>query len=490
MTTVDLKSRRKILVIFGLLLLIALMLFVAAQWRGESTERKPLYWVSQMDPNYRSSTPGLCPHGMELIPVYAEDLTGFDAGPGVVRIAPQVQQQMGVRRAEVKFGQLQQTLRVYGRVVPDAELVQKIRPRVKGWVEMLFVHAPGENVKRGQPLYALYSPELVQAQEAYLQALKTRSTSAILNAEATLRALHMDDLAITQLKNDGVPQRSVIFRASKDGMVDMLNISEGDYVRPKDQLLVIASMERVWLDLEIFESQASQLKTGQALRFTTPAHPGLIWEAEIAAIYPDVDKKSRTLRFRAAVDNSRMLLRPNMQVEAIIALNKRKPALLAPRNAVIDLGAQQRVVLDAGDGHFKSVRVTPGESNGEEMEILEGLQEGDVVVTSAHFLIDSESSKTSDFLRMEPIVTETPEYPPTWVAATIKEIQREERVLRLQHDPVTAWKMPGMTMNFKVVEAVDMRLLEANQRVQVQIADGDPLFQVLAIKPADSGTAP
>jgi len=490
MTIIDFKIRRQGLVFFALFLLIAFLIFVAVQWRDEASEKKPLYWVSQMDPNYRSSAPGLCPHGMELTPVYAGDLTPFDAGPGVVRIAPQVQQQMGVRKANVEVGQLQQTLRVYGRVVPDAELVQKLSPRVKGWVDMLFVHAPGERVKRGQPLYALYAPDLVQAQETYLQALRTRNFSSALSAEAALRALNMDDLAIAQLKRDGVPQRSVIFRATQVGMVDMLAISEGDYVRPKDQLLIIASMERVWLELELFESQASQLKPGQALRFTTPAHPGLVWEAEISSLYPDVDKKSRTLRFRAAVDNARMLLRPNMQVEAIVALNKRKPALLVPRSAVIDLGEQQRVVLDVGDGHFKSVRVTPGESNGEQMEIFDGLKEGDVVITSAHFLLDSESSKTSDFLRMEPVVRETPEYPPTWVAATIKDIQREERKLRLQHEPVTAWKMPGMTMNFKVADAVDMRLLAVNQRVQVHIANGDPLFQVLAIKPADSGTTP
>src|SRR5690606_3755132 len=195
------------LVFFALFLLIAFLIFVAVQWRDEASEKKPLYWVSQMDPNYRSSAPGLCPHGMELTPVYAGDLTPFDAGPGVVRIAPQVQQQMGVRKANVEVGQLQQTLRVYGRVVPDAELVQKLSPRVKGWVDMLFVHAPGERVKRGQPLYALYAPDLVQAQETYLQALRTRNFSSALSAEAALRALNMDDLAIAQVKRGSVPQR-------------------------------------------------------------------------------------------------------------------------------------------------------------------------------------------------------------------------------------------------------------------------------------------
>jgi Cu(I)/Ag(I) efflux system membrane fusion protein len=185
-----------------------------------------------------------------------------------------------------------------------------------------------------------------------------------------------------------------------------------------------------------------------------------------------------------------MLLRPNMQIEAFVALPPREAALLVPHAAITDLGEQQRVVLDMGEARFKSVRVKLGERDSDYTEVLEGLQEGDVVVTSAHFLIDSESSRTSDFLRMEPAEEPEPEYPPTWVNATIKEIHSQERKLRLQHERVSAWKMPGMTMNFNVADGVSMRELKVNQRVRVRITDGNPLFQVLDIKPAVPGKSP
>ena len=480
--------RRKALVVF-LLIGAALAFWIIAGGEKEKL-REPLYWVSQMDPNYRSSAPGQCPHGMDLVPVYAEDLTNFSSLPGVVQISPEVQQQMGVRKIKVESSPLKHNLRVYGQVVADNSLVAKLSPRTKGWVDMLFVHANGELVRRGQPLFALYSPELISAQQAFLQARASRNSAAIAEAETHLRALNVDDFAIDQLKKDGVAQRSVIFRSSKDGMVDMLNIKEGDYVRPKQMLLVIGSMENVWVELEVFESQASLIKVGQPLTFTTPSHPGLVWEGQINSLYPHFEKKSRGLRFRASIDNSRMLLRPNMQVEAFVALPQRPTTPLVPRAAVIDLGQQQRVVLDMGEGRFKSVRVKIGESNGEHTEVLEGLQEGDIAVTSAHFLIDSESSKTSDFLRMEPITESEPEYPPTWVNATIKEIHHQARKVRLQHERVTAWKMPGMTMNFRVVDGVDMRPLKVGQRVQIHITDGEPLFQVLDIKPAEMDASP
>lgn len=478
----------------GIILVVAIIVAALAIWIVSDSDsqmsRKPLYWVSQMDPDYRSSAPGQCPHGMDLVPVFAGDVAGFDGAPGVVRISPEVQHQMGVRKATVKTGDLKQRLRVYGRVVPDNRLVTQLSPRVKGWVDLLFVHANGETVKRGQPLFALYSPELLTAQQTFLQALASRNRADIVPAETHLRALNVDDFAIDQLKKDGVPQRSVIFRAPKDGMVDMLNISEGDYVRPRQMLLAVGSMETVWVELEVFASQASLINVGQPLTFTTPSHPGLVWEGEIDALYPHLDMKSRGQRFRATIDNTRMLLRPNMQIEAFIALPTRKPALLVPRKAVIDLGEQQRVVLDMGEGRFKSVRVNLGESNDEYIEVLEGLQEGDVVVTSAHFLIDSESSRTSDFLRMEPLEEAESEYPPAWVNATIKEINLQERKLRLQHERISTWNMPGMTMNFKVTDDVSMRDLEVGQRIRVQITDGDPLFQVLGIQPVEAGESP
>lgn len=385
----------------AVLLLIAL---AAAAWflnAGGAPEKKPLYWVSQMDPDYRSSAPGKCPHGMDLVPVYAEDAAGPSDNAGVVHIIPQVQQQMGVRKAAVVPGSLKQTLRTSGRVIPDPSLILKLTPRVTGWVDWLFVTAPGETVQRGQPLYALYSPQLLAAQEAFLTIFKQRNSQEILKAETELRALGMDDTALEKLKNEAVAQRSVIFRAPRDGVVDMLMIDQGAYVAPGTPLLALGSMERVWVELDVVESQAGLIQPRQRLTLTSPAYPGLVWETEIDTLMPDLDAKTRTQRFRAQLDNRNMLLRTHMQMQGVIVLPARPQTLLVPRQAVIQLGQQNRVVLDLGEGNFKSVAVTLGESNSEQVEVLEGLQAGDRVVVSAQFLVDSESSKTSDFARME-----------------------------------------------------------------------------------------
>lgn len=485
-------TRKKTLVVTVAATALAMLLITWAwmTYTGGDEAKKPLYWVSQMDPDYRSSAPGKCPHGMDLIPVYAEDLAAFNAGPGVVQIAPEVQNQLGVRKVIVESGSLKQVLRTYGRVMPDPDRIIKLSPRVTGWVDILFVTTVGEPVKRGQPLYALYSPQLVDAQERFLEVSKGRDPTQTLKAEGELRALKMDDIAIAQLKNDGAAQQRVIFYAPSDGMVDMLKISEGSYVEPGDMLMAIGAMENVLIELDVFESQASLIQPRQALTFTTPAYPGLVWQGEIDYVYPGLDKKMRTLRFRARVDNAKMLLLPHMQVQAFIALPERKPAILVPRQAIIHIGQQDRAVLDMGEGRFKSVAVTLGESNSEKVEVLDGLQEGDVVVASAHFLIDSESSKTSDFKRMEARDEAASQYPPTWVNAVIKEIDLEERKFRLQHEAIQDWKMPGMTMDFKVVDELNMQSFKVDDRVRVRIADGEPLFQVLDIQPLESGKNP
>jgi Cu(I)/Ag(I) efflux system membrane fusion protein len=383
---------------------LAVLLLVLTVWlatSGGEPEKKPLYWVSQMDPDFRSSAPGKCPHGMDLVPVYEADPAIFSSDAGVVRIAPQVQQQLGVRKAEVVLGSLKQTLRTSGRVIPDPTLMMKLTPRVTGWVDWLFVSSAGETVQRGQPLYALYSPQLVAVQEQFLTIFKQRNEPETLKAEADLRALGMDDIALAKLRNEGVSQRSVIFRAPMDGMVDMLMIGQGAYVEPGSPLVTIGSMTMVWVELDVFESQAALIQPRQRVTLTTPAYPGLVWETEIATIAPDLDTKTRTLRFRAQLDNGKMYLRNNMQMQGVIVLPARPPAILAPRQSIIQLGQQDRVVLDLGEGNFKSVAVTLGESNSEQVEVLAGLQAGDRLVVSAQFLVDSESSKTSDFARME-----------------------------------------------------------------------------------------
>lgn len=440
-----------------------------------------------MDANYRRDEPGLSPMGMELVPVYAGDV--IDNGPGVVSLSEEVQAQIGLRTVTAKKGQIKPVIRSSGRVLLNAERTTRISPRVPGWVDMLFVHSEGERVYRGDKLFAFYSPDLIKVQENLLAAIRSGSQTAILNAEDELRILDLDENIIQRLRREGAVQQSVVYTAKQEGLVNKLLVEEGQFLKQGDAVLNLASLDSVWVELDVFASQAALIESGQKLTITTPSIPEKSWRAEVDFIPPLLDDLSKALKLRSVIDNSELLLKPNTFVEAEIHLPPRSEAVLVPRQAIIHVGQQARVVFDLGEGLYKSVKVTTGLSDGEYIEVLEGLQEGERIVNSAHFLIDSESSKTSDFLRMDEIVEEE-KYPPTWVNAVVKNILLDERKIRLQHERIEAWKMPSMTMNFSLSEQVDVGQISIGDIVRVQVADGDPLFKVLTIEPDTAGDRP
>lgn len=471
---------------FKLPLAVCVALLLALAWQPwQAPKPKPLYWVSSMDPNYRSDKPGKCPHGMDLVPVYAATAQAQPQA-GQVAITPAVQQQMAVRKVKVARGILTQRLRSFGRVVADPALVMSISPRTPGWIDTLYVQTEGASVKQGQPLFSVYSPQLIDAQEQFLTARRQGPAQA-LRAEQQLADLQMDAVSLATLKQQGVAQRSVIFHAPKDGVVDMIKLRDKAAFTPGQMVMAIGSMERVVVWLEVFASQGPLIKPGQAVSLTSASLPGKVWEAEITSLAPDLDPKSRSLRLSISLANSNMLLRPNMLMEGLITLPERKPALLVSRQAVIELDNQARLVMEVGDGTFKSVAVSLGERNDELVEVLAGVEEGDIVVASAQFLIDAESSKTSDLKRLQPAAAK-PAYPPTWVNAKISQLFPNERKLQLEHEAITDWQMPAMTMNFALTEGVNIQHYTLGAQVRVRITDGSPLFQIMDIQPAD--TAP
>jgi Cu(I)/Ag(I) efflux system membrane fusion protein len=472
--------RRYRLPLLGCAALVVASIAWFAPWQAAAP--KPLYWVSSMDPNYRSDKPGKCPHGMDLIPVYAEDAKAAQ-GAGQVKINPAVQQQMAVRKVKVARGALNQRLQNFGRVVADPSLVTPISPRTSGWVEMLLVSGEGEVVKKGQPLFSFYSPVLIEAQERYLAARRQGAIQA-LKAEEDLKDLQMDSISLARLKDQGVAQRSVMFHAPKDGVVDMLKLREKAYFTPGQMVMAIGSMERVWVWLEVFASQGPLIAPRQAVSLTSPSLPGKVWEGEVDSIAPDLDPKSRSLRLRVSLANANMQLRPNMLMQGLISLPPRPPALLVSRQAVIELDNQARLVMEAPEGTFKSVSVTLGARNEELVEVLAGVEEGDVVVSSAQFLIDAESSKSSDLKRLQAPEL-APAYPPTWVKARISQLFANERKIQLEHEPISAWQMPSMTMNFALTEGIKVDNFKVGDQLNVKITDGSPLFQIIDIKAAD-----
>lgn len=450
-------------------------------------EREPLYWVAPMDPNYRRDQPGKSPMGMDLIPVY-EDGAAED-GAGTVNISPVVVNNLGVRTAVVESGRLNVVVSTVGYVQYDENRLVHISPRVEGWIEKLHVKAAGDPVKQGEPLYALYSPTLVNAQEELLLTLKGENKALISAAVERLLALHVTQADIDRLKQTRKASQTITFAAPQSGVVDNLSVRQGMFVRPGPSLMSIGQLEHIWIIGEVFERQAGMVSEGNRVRVVLDYLPGREWEGQVDYVYPSLNDKTRTAQIRVHLDNPDAILKPGMFAQMAIETQDAGEALLIPSEALIRTGTQSRVVLALGEGRFKSVSVGVGRVGKRQLEILSGLNEGERIVTSAQFLIDSESSKTSDFKRMgesdqmeEHKDAEADSEPDSaWVAARIERLMPGHRMVTLEHEPIPEWQWPAMTMDFTVDEGVDMTVLKAGMGLHVQVAKGSDGYRLISV---------
>lgn len=434
--------------------------------KTNSEEKKPLYWVAPMDSNYRRDKPGKSPMGMDLIPVYEDESSTDDFGPGAVRVAPHVVNNLGVRTAPVELENMHTEISTVGYVQYDEDKLIHIHPRVDGWIEKLYVKAEGDPVEKGQPLYSLYSPQLVNAQEELLIALKRNNGSLVTAAKDRLKALQLSAGLIKELEQTKKVQQTITFYSPQAGVVDGLKIREGFYVKPGDTLLSIGKLDQVWVEAEVFERDAALIKEGLPVSMTLDYLPEEDWTGVVDYVYPALNSKTRTLRVRLKFGNPDFQLKPNMFAQVSIHANQVDSAIIVPKEAVIRTGKQDRVVLALGDGQFKSIEVTIGRVDKDSIEILSGLNEDDVVVTSAQFLIDSESSKSSDFKRMTH--DEVPNS--IWMQGEVNSVMTGHRMVNITHGPAEAWDWPEMTMDFNVAENVDVDSLKSGQSLHFEVS--------------------
>lgn len=451
----------------------------SADASGEAGAKKaPLYWVAPMDPNYKRDKPGKSPMGMDLIPVYEGGEKANDAGPGTINISPDVINNLGVRTGLAERKPLHTEIVTVGYVQYDQDKLVHIHPRVSGWIEKLYVKAAGDPVEKGGPLYSLYSPELVNAQEELVLALNRKNQRLIEASEDRLRALQIPEYFIQQLRKELKVQQTVTFYAPQNGVVDNLNIREGFFVQPGTTMLSIGALDEVWVEAEVFERQASLVKVNDPVTMTLDYLPGKTWTGKVEYIYPTLDSKTRTARIRLSFENTARKLKPNMFAQVAIHSDSSDLLLVIPREALIRTGSQDRVVLALGEGSYKSVEVTVGHLNQMIAEITSGIEEGETVVTSAQFLLDSESSKTSDFKRMHH-GDDAPDS--VWVPGEIKTLMLDHRMVTVRHDAIDAWGWPEMTMDFTVADKVDIELLKAGTVLHMEVSKvGDKKYEITA----------
>ncbi len=448
---------------------------------GAPDGKRILYWKAPMDPNFRSDKPGKSPMGMDLVPVYAGEEDGGDS-QNLVRINPVVQQNIGVRTAKVERTTLARVIETVGFIRADDDLTATVDVRTQGWIEKLYVKTPGDAVRKGQPLFDLYSRPLVSAQEEYLQAVRIGRKALIEAARSRLAALGMSAAQIAAVRKAGKPRRLIRVYAPQDGVVTMLGVGEGAFVKPGRQIMMLADLSRVWVLAEVFENQAHWVKTGQGAVMTLEALPGRQWAGTVDYVYPTVNASARTVQVRLRFDNPDGVLKPDMYAKVRINSEPHVGVLAIDREALIQTGEGDHVILALGDGRFRPAHVTAGMDSGAKVEILDGLDEGEAVVVSGQFLIDSEASFRGTALRMtapgEEIVSEASGM------GVVEEIMPKMGMVTLQHQPIPELGWPAMTMAF-VTGPEKLKGLKVGDSVHFTVrekanADGD--FVITAIR--------
>ncbi|MDH3490424.1 MAG: efflux RND transporter periplasmic adaptor subunit [Gammaproteobacteria bacterium] len=361
-------------------------------------DREVLYWVAPMDPNYRRDEPGKSPMGMELVPVYADEI---DGQPGVVAIDATIVNNLGVRLARAQRGGLSQRIETVGYVAYDEDTVQHVHTRVEGWIEKLATKASGDAVKKGQLLFELYSPTLVNAQEEYLIALRSANKLLSKASKERLSALGVTGSEIARLDKERTVRQRVRVYAESDGVIVHLGVREGIFVTPATEIMSVAKLDKVWVLAEVFERQAAWVKPGQTAMVELEYLPGEMWHGSVDYVYPELDPKTRTLKVRLRFDNAAETLRPNMFARVTIQGDSVGEVVHVPREALIRGGSVDRVVLALGEGRFRAQPVQVGIESGDRVAIRKGVSAGDLVVVSGQFLIDSESNIESALRRMQ-----------------------------------------------------------------------------------------
>ncbi len=363
-------------------------------------ERKVRFWKSSMDPNYVRNEPGKDTMGMDLVPVYEDG-----GGAGGIAVDPVTQQSMGVRTAPVEVRDLHRSLRAVGLVTFDETTQYAVNSKIEGWIEKLYVNQSGQPVRKGQPLLEIYSPDLLAAQQEYLLAMdssKRLATSPFPEvaeggkrlleaAMARLRNWDISDAQIDQLERTRQVRKTLTLHSPYAGIVTMKTALQGMRVMAGEELLQIANLSRVWVNAEIYEQDLPWVKVGQSARVELP-YAGKVLEGKVDYIYPYLAGETRTAKARIVFDNPGLELKPDMYANVQIATESLKGALTIPADAVLRSGQGSVVFVAKGDGKFDPRPVETGASGDDgTVQVRSGLVAGEQVVTSAQFMLDSES---------------------------------------------------------------------------------------------------
>jgi RND family efflux transporter MFP subunit len=463
--------------------------------------RKILYYRNPMGLPDTSPTPKKDQMGMDYIPVYEGEDEGADkqAGSSQIRISTEKIQKLGVKVESVGRRALGKTVRAAGRVEPDERRIHVVSPKFEGYVEKLHVNVTGQPVAKGQPLFEVYSPELVSAQREYaiamqgVQAMSGASSEAQSGmkqmAESSLSRLRNWDLSpeqIAALVKTGEARRTITFRSPVSGIITEKKAVQGMRFMPGEMLYQVTDLSSVWVLADVFEQDIGLVKNGARASVKINAYPEKTFEGRITYVYPTLKAETRTIPVRVELANPGQLLKPAMFSQVEVQVGGKAPVLAVPDSAVIDTGTRRIVLVQLQEGRFEPREVRLGVRSENYFEVLQGVKEGEQVVVAANFLIDAESNLKAAIsgLSAAPAPAGAASAAPAGAAVsgpvghkgqgTVDSVDPKAGTVSLNHGAIPSLKWPAMTMEFKAANPSLLNGLRPGVPVSFEFVERQP----------------
>jgi Cu(I)/Ag(I) efflux system membrane fusion protein len=469
-------------------------------------ERKLLYYRNPMGLPDTSPVPKKDPMGMDYIPVYEGEDEGGAASASQIRISTEKVQKLGVRTEKAALRELDRTVRAAGRIEPDESRTYAIAPKFEGYVERLYVNTTGQPVGKGQPLFSVYSPELVSAQREYaiaakgVESLQGASDSVQSGmkqlAESSLLRLKNWDISegeVKALAKSGEAKRTLTFRSPVSGIVTEKKALQGMRFMPGETLYQVADLSRVWVVADIFEQDIGQVKSGARAKARINAYPDKVFEGKITYVYPTLKAETRTVPVRIELANPGLLLKPGMFAQVELPVGGKGKVLTVPDSSVIDSGMRRIVLVQLQEGRFEPREVRLGARSDNYVEILDGVRDGEDVVVAANFLIDAESNlkAATGAMGAAPAKTEArPSSAGHKTQGTVDEVDAKAGTVSISHGAVPELKWPAMTMEFKLANESLLKGLKPGNTVAFEFVERSPgEWVITSIKPVSNGAS-
>ncbi len=490
----------------------------AASTAGGKKERKLLYYRNPMGLPDTSPVPKKDPMGMDYIAVYEGEEDGEPAAANQVRISTEKVQKLGVRTEAAQMRTLDKLVRASGRIEANERHLYTIAPKFEGYVERLHVNVTGQPVAKGQPLFEVYSPELVSAQREYV--IATQGLESLRNADPRAQSSmrQLADSSLLRLRNwdisegeikalakSGEVKRTLTYRSPVNGIVTEKKALQGMRFMPGDTLYQVADLSSVWVLADVFEQDIGLVRTGAKARVKINAYPDKVFEGTITYVYPTLNADTRTVPVRVELPNPGQFLKPAMFAQVELPVSSSGQVVTVPTSAVIDSGTRRIVLVQAGEGRFEPREVKLGERSDNYVAVLDGVKDGEPVVVAANFLIDAESNLKAAVGSFGHAAhgsapkqegagghaghgADKPAAAGHKAEGTVDSVDAKTGTVSINHGAVESLKWPAMTMEFKAANESLLKDLKPGARVAFEFVERKPgEWVVTDVKPVAAG---